>query len=252
MKKVLLLCLLVFLALPVSAATLSTAPQSVNVKQGQNFNVVVSVDPQGVKSYTVKLELKFPAGLLEVKSFNFGDNYSWVAISQPGYDSLDNAGGLLIKTAGYPKGFSAPVTFGTVSFTAKKEGSGAITATNNSLVLDAESKNVISGVVQTAVVIEKPSNTITATLSPTAKTTPKPGATPTPSPSLSPAESPIVVAQVTPEQNKQPPYLLAAIGNVLSFGTGKVWLSIVIVILILAIIATAAIYFIKKIRKPRP
>ena len=106
----------------VLASTFSLYPTDVNVIAGQTFSVNVAFNPQGVKNYTVKLELKYPANLFEVQSFTFASN--WIPLSQAGYDLVDNAGGTLIKSAGYPAGVSSQTTFGTVTFRAKATNCG--------------------------------------------------------------------------------------------------------------------------------
>ena len=65
-----------------------------------------------------------------------------MALAQAGYDSIDDARGVLIKTAGYPGGFFGPINFGTVSFLAKKPGNGIIKIGAASLVLDGANLNV--------------------------------------------------------------------------------------------------------------
>ena len=152
-------------SMPVLAATnILFSPPSITVKQGQTFVLTASINPQGIKNYTVKLELNYPAELLEVKSFTFGN--TWMPLSQSGYDSIDNTKGILIKTAGYPGGLSSTASFGTVSFLAKKAGSGTITIGNNSLALDSTNKNVLSGTPQVSVLITAP---VVTTIPPTTK-----------------------------------------------------------------------------------
>jgi len=146
----------IILSSPVFAATtISLSPTTVNITAGQTFNLNVAVDSQGVKNYTVKLELKYPADLLEVKSFTLGSN--WIPVIAVGYDTtIENANtnGVLIKTAGYPNpGLSSAATFGTVSFLAKKAGTGIIQTGTGSIALNASSQNVFSGSVQTSVTI---------------------------------------------------------------------------------------------------
>lgn len=138
------------LTTPVLAATtVSLSLTSTNVVEGRNFVLTVKIDPQGLKNYTAKMELTYPADLLKVNSFTFGN--SWMPVSQPGYDLIDNTNGTLIKTAGYPGGIASQATFGTVSFFAKKTGSGVIKLGGNSLTLDATNQNLLSsGNVQTA------------------------------------------------------------------------------------------------------
>ena len=149
-------------SMPVLAATnILFSPPSITVKQGQTFVLTASINPQDIKNYTVKLELNYPAELLEVKSFTFGN--IWMPLSQSGYDSIDNTKGILIKTAGYPGGLSSTASFGTVSFLAKKAGSGTITIGNNSLALDSTNKNVLSGTPQVSVLITAPILATTST-----------------------------------------------------------------------------------------
>jgi len=143
---------LVALALtaPVLAATtVSLSPTSISATEGRNFVLTVKIDPQGLKNYTAKMELTYPADLLRVNSFTFGT--SWMPVSQPGYDSIDNINGILVKTAGYPGGIASQATFGTISFFARKTGTGIIKLGSNSLALDATNQNLLAlGNVQTS------------------------------------------------------------------------------------------------------
>ena len=132
------------LATPALAATLLVTPVDIEITEEENFTLMVSVNPKGVKTYTTKVELEYPADLLEVESFIFIGN-DWMVLSQPGYDLIDNTNGILIKTGGYPSGVSKLVTFGIVSFSAKKTGEGIIKVGDDSIVLDAENQNVLSG-----------------------------------------------------------------------------------------------------------
>ena len=135
----------IVLVTPVLAATtLLFAPANIDVAEGEDFTMRVVANPErGIKSYTIKLELEYPADLLEVKSFTIADN--WMQLNQSGYDLIDNTNGLLIKTAGFPGGFSGPITFGTASFLAKKEGEGIIKVGEDSFVLDSASQDVLGG-----------------------------------------------------------------------------------------------------------
>lgn len=134
-----------------ASTNISLTPTSVNVQEGQIFSLQVSVAPQGVKNYTIKTEVAYPADLLEVKSFTFGS--SWMPLSQPGYDLIDNKNGVLIKTAGYPGGASDYKIFGTITFMARKTGNGSIKTTTNSLALDSTNTNTLSGISASSVVI---------------------------------------------------------------------------------------------------
>jgi len=126
-----------------AATGFSFSPKSANYTEGQVFEMTIAVNPQGDTAYTAKAELTYPADLVEVRSFVFASG--WMPLSQPGYDSIDNKSGVLIKTGGYPGGFSSSKTLGTASFYVKKTGSATIKIGSNSLVLDAENKNVFDG-----------------------------------------------------------------------------------------------------------
>jgi len=143
------LVVLVLITPVLAATTVSLSPTSISATAGQNFVLTVKIDPQSVKNYTAKMELTYPTDLLRVNSFTFGT--SWMPVSQPGYDSIDNINGILVKTAGYPGGVASQATFGTISFFAKKTGTGIIKLGSNSLALDATNQNLLSsGNVQTS------------------------------------------------------------------------------------------------------
>jgi hypothetical protein len=132
------------LAIPAMAATTaSLSPANINVTAGKSFSVVVTADPQGFMNYAEKLEVDYPASDLAVTSFTLGN--SWMALTQPGYDSTDNINGVLTKTAGYPSGFSGATTFGTITFYAKKAGTGTIKIGNSSLAFESSSQSAITG-----------------------------------------------------------------------------------------------------------
>ena len=124
MKKTLITILLgafgaMAIAAPALAATsVSFTPVNVSVRQGQTFTLTIGVNPQGVKNYTAKTELHYPADLLEVKSFTFAP--SWMPLAQSGYDLTDNTNGVFIKTAGYPGGISSAATSERCRFSQKR------------------------------------------------------------------------------------------------------------------------------------
>lgn len=244
MKKYLLTILLgafgaMAIAAPALAATsVSFAPISASVRQGQTFTLTIGVNPQGVKNYTAKTELHYPADLLEVKSFTFAP--SWMPLAQPGYDLTDNTNGVFIKTAGYPGGVSSAVTFGTVSFLAKKSGNGTIAINSgNSLALDANNQNVLaSALVQTTVAISAPAPVQTTPKTPTTQTTPV----------VEPTEEGAVLGEQAPVTQEptavsQPisQSLLASVGSVVSFGTNSVIVGLLVAVIVLAF-AGYAIY----------
>jgi hypothetical protein len=131
-------------ALPALAATTaSISPTNVKVVAGQQFNVVVAVNPNGTSNYAEQLQINYPANLLQVSAFNIGSG--WMALTQTGYDSVDNVNGVLIKTAGYPSGITSLTPFGTITFTAEKSGNGTITIGSRSQAFQKSSQSSIVG-----------------------------------------------------------------------------------------------------------
>lgn len=154
-KKLALMTALGVFGLVISASaatTLSVTPVNINTIQGEKFTLEVRINPQGIKNYTAKIKLEYPEELLRVESFTFGN--SWMSVNQPEYDLIDNANGVLIKTAGYPGGISSSAVFGTVLFSAKKTGEGVIEVGGDSFVLNAENQDVLNAApVQVNVII---------------------------------------------------------------------------------------------------
>lgn len=208
-------------------------------------NIIVS--SQGVKNYTVKTQLKYPATILTATGFAFAK--PWIALNQPGYDLTDNTNGVLFKTAGYPQGISTDLVFGTATFRAKQSGAGTIAVGSESLALDENSQNVYSGFGS----LKSASVTVAAT--PTlVETTAVNGAEPellpivqeeAPpllNPSLSPEASPI--SRTDAPAKAQPTTILSSIGNVFNFLDTGNWLIVLILILALAY---TAFWLIKRI-----
>ena len=234
------------IAAPALAATsVSFTPVNVSVRQGQTFTLTIGVNPQGVKNYTAKAELHYPADLLDVKSFTFAP--SWMPLAQSGYDLTDNTNGVFIKTAGYPGGISSAVTFGTVSFLAKKSGNGTIALNSgNSLALDANNQNVIgSATVQSAVAIAAPTPTTPKT--PTTQTTPAPE--PTEEGSVLGEETPAVQETTPSPQPITSRSLLASVGSVVTLGTDSVIIGLLVVVAILALAGYAIYSMIQRTRR---
>lgn len=126
-----------------AATELSWAPAAVSVTEGELFSLAVIADPHGELAYTVKANVMYPADMVSLQSWKYAD--AWMPVRKPGYDYFSNVEGHLIRTAGYPEGFSERTRMGTATFRAKKSGTATITFDQTSLVLDAENKNVYAG-----------------------------------------------------------------------------------------------------------
>lgn len=135
MKKIIFF----FLLLPLisHAATLTLFAGTVKVIAGESVSIAVGADAGDEKLVTVKAALSYPPELLEFVSFSFASEA--FALSQPGYDSAGE--GVLVKTAGFPGGFTGIRPFGTAVFRTRSAGTAAISASSDSLLLNTQGVN---------------------------------------------------------------------------------------------------------------
>lgn len=171
------------IAIPASAATITSSRSQVSAQVGNIITVQYTLNPAGERQYSAKLVLNYSPQVLSLSSFQYGDN--WIALSQTGYDRVDNVNGTLIKTGGYPKGTADPVLFGTAQFRVIGSGNTTIALSGDSFVHNASRQNTLTG---------GPVTAVTATRAPAAA----PKAAPTPSPAQTPAPS--APAPTAPQQ----------------------------------------------------
>lgn len=134
------------------AATVTTFfPGSVVTSVGEDFDLPILINPHGVKNYSAALQVNYPADLVTVTGFTFGDKAIRLTVDE--YDSINNTSGTLIKAAGFPGGITETAIFGTIHFRAKKAGSAAVLFGANSKALDVNNQNVL-----------QPDNTINAVI----------------------------------------------------------------------------------------
>ena len=223
------------LPLIASAASFSVDPLAIRTNPGKTFTLTfaVVVSSGENKNYTAGLNLEYPSDLVEVRSFSF--NQGWIPLVQPGYDSIDNAEGKLIKTAGYPGGTGVKRTFGTAVFAVKKAGTGQIEVGGNSLLLDSQNTNTYTGTN-----VDAASLTITAA-APAPAPAPAPSPAPSPAPAPAPAPTPEPEAQapvaqaprVLPEiPEPEPASLLASVGYGFTLGTNSAFIGILVLLLL--------------------
>ena len=113
-----------------------------NIEANKTFTVSVYVTPStSANIYTAQANISFPADLVSVESFSFAS--AWFPMNQAGYELIDNTKGKLIKTAGYPGGFSKEMLLGTLVFKSKKVGAVSISINKESYILDMDSNNVL-------------------------------------------------------------------------------------------------------------
>jgi len=226
----------VVLPLSVLAATdFSFSPASIDVEPGDDFTAVILIEPEQAL-YTVKLELNFPAELLEIKSFIFKEG--WIPLSQSEYNLVDNENGLLIKTAGYPGGLASALEFGTISFSAKQAGNGVISISNNSFALDSDNQNILNEeLAQMVLKITAP--VLVPEITPPAEEGIEEEEEAIEEEVIIPEEEAPEgggeVAIILPEGEKEGQIsFLAAVFTVLALGTGKSWIAVIVAIIVLA------------------
>ena len=157
MKKTLTLLTTLFLIFPflTSAATFSFSPSTNTYLPGQSFSVDVYVNPDaGEEITTAKLVLSFPTQILKINSFTLASG--WMALTQPGYDSLDNTKGELIKTGGFPGKVTSKKLFGTIAFSTQSEGTAKLVIGSNSLLLNPTNVNKYKSGSNANFVVAKP------------------------------------------------------------------------------------------------
>lgn len=124
------------------ASVISLRGASTKVEPTKTFTLSIYADPKSVPSYTAQANIKFPSDLVSVESFTY--NSAWLPLTPSGYDLIDNTNGKLIKTAGYPNGFSTETLLGTAVFRSKKAGTVVISTEKESYILDIDSNNTLS------------------------------------------------------------------------------------------------------------
>jgi len=79
MKKHILFAIIAITALTgnsvLAASTISLTPENINVYERQSFDVMIAVISPKTDDYTVRVELNYPADLLEISSFNFVNDW---------------------------------------------------------------------------------------------------------------------------------------------------------------------------------
>ncbi|HUC88603.1 MAG TPA: cohesin domain-containing protein [Candidatus Paceibacterota bacterium] len=175
------------------ASSIIFTPNVINTEVGKTFTLPVVIDGAGSNNYTVRLFLTFSPQLLEITSFSLGPN--WIGVSQPGYDSIDNKQGQLIKTAGFPKGFSSTTSFGTIAFRAKGAGDSTIVVGTKTFILDSGNKSTLASRPQVHIIIA----------SAAVPGAPAPSIQPQPLPNLPAGEPNLFDVNIAPAQNANHP-----------------------------------------------
>ena len=116
-----------------NTAMISLSSAKTSYEVGQDIQVAVFVDPKNQTYDTAQAEIRFPAQLLELKSFSLNPLFS---LASPD-NGFDNAAGTASYGAGIPGGTDQKLLFGTATFKVKADGSAAVSLVGGSLVLAA-------------------------------------------------------------------------------------------------------------------
>lgn len=115
----------------------------IEAKVGQEVSVNVYVDSlYGETNYTVKADISFSEEQLSVKDFTFAND--WISIVAPDYDLVDNVNGHLVKTAGFPGGWTGKKLLGVITFIPKTASFGKVTVGSGTFVLNADNIDTFS------------------------------------------------------------------------------------------------------------
>ncbi len=150
-------------------AAISLVPSSGTLAVGTTKAVNIYVTPESGAVYTAKVTVHFPASLLHVENFTPASGV--IALSQPGYDLVDNAGGVIIKTVGFPKGVTSQTLVGTIMFAGAHAGSAQVSVDSGSLALEVDNSNAALSFGTALFTITAPASTGTKTSSGSSSTT---------------------------------------------------------------------------------
>lgn len=136
------------ISLPRSEADFVVMPVTV----GDTIRVPVYINLEEDSVVVVDMRIHFSRDLLWVKSFTVASG--WLAVSGHEYNYLDNGRGIVRATAGFEEGVAAfvdveqnsRVLFGTLEFVSVGSGITEVRALRGSSILDAENKDILTGV----------------------------------------------------------------------------------------------------------
>ncbi len=210
----------------VTNATLS--PTTISSTLSSTFNVSIALNPQGTANFADKVEITYPADTLEMVSFTWAS--TWIPLTQSGYELVDNTNGIVIKTGGYPGGFSSIQNFGTLTFRVKKVGTGTIRIGNNSLAYESNRQTAITGNT-TSVSVTSPTPSVTSPRSTTPVTSVTDIATSTDSITATTSTTTDFLFGTSTIDNDT-----AAVGNFFSTTSGKIILWIIALLVLLGLV----------------
>lgn len=180
------------------SAVLSITTSNQNIKVGDTFNVVVSVNTEGLSATAADIRVRYDTSILEAQKVQAFGNFMPVVLKQPVIDSTNTSSGrawivvgALIDNAGaHPK--SGVGTLVQVTFKAKAGGSTTLTFGDSTEVAAIGSQSNVIGTKNSLTINiagPTPQSTAKPSGSPTVKPIPTSTAKPkTPSPTPAPTQ----------------------------------------------------------------
>lgn len=228
MKYAPLLCLLLLLPLSATAASLSLTPSAVSTAPGRSFTLDIVANPSNATSSllatitSIRAHVAFDPRIVQETSFSFAPG--WLALPEPGYDTIDNADGTAIKTAGYPGGITRSTPFGSMTFRviAPAAGKTLVVIAGDTEMLDGESVNQFAGSANGALiqVAAQPLAAVRTSAQDHVPSGNMPLTTATPRPDVVLATSSLVAAVGSAAASLMVPWWLALVCLVLGLGAG--------------------------------
>lgn len=231
---------IVFAASP----SLYVSPASLTKTVGNTFGVSIGVNASGSKVCAVEGTIVF--NNLSCQSITVASD------ATPQSSPTCSSPHFLI---GVPGCTTAGKVLFTVSVKAGSTGAASISFTGVDIIGEGVSlgSTSVSGN-YTINAVPKPTPTPISTPTSTPASTPTPTPTPTPIPeNITPQQEettptpPIIAAASAAEVVKTS--LLASIANILSFGTGKTWISIITILIVSLVLISVVTYSVRKIRR---
>jgi hypothetical protein len=150
MTRLALIALTFLIPVHVFAASLSSLPASISTMPGQSFTLSLIASPASAAAggasstiVSIRAHVVFDPAVLQEESFSFAPG--WLALDEPGYSLVNNEKGSVTETAGYPRGFTGPTPFATVTFKAKAAGTSSLFVAGDTLMLDGAAANQFGG-----------------------------------------------------------------------------------------------------------
>lgn len=220
---------------------------SLSVEEGESITLEVYGTPDAETIYTLVGGLSFSSDVVSVSDFTFADG--WQALSQPGYDEVDNNNGTLIKTGGYAGGFSTQTLLGTVTLTADAVGLASISVNSDSAAYDQDSVDVIaSSHPQGTLTLDVVEAEAPATQTQTTQTTPDTSVSNedggvAPEGPAEEADETALEAQAAAVGQSATSSNLGAVGGILTLGTGSSIGTVILVLIILGLLYAGYYFF---------